>query len=253
MIFDMRGVAAALCGFAAWASASAAPCDGLAALTIPNVKIASAATMISGPSVLPGENTGLEKSLPEFCKVDAVADSETKIEVWLPTEDQWNGRFLGTDAGAMEPGVRQGYAVARTKNGDVHVMRETAAAIVKSFYGRAAEHSYFAGCSIRDVKALAERYPGDFDGILAGEPERLPDLRAFERRGGKLLAYEGSANSVVPPKASAGFFRLFLVPGLGHCGDGPATFDPLRALDKWVSDGVAPETTLNRSTARRIR
>jgi feruloyl esterase len=39
------------------------------------------------------------------------------------------------------------------------------------------------------------------------------------------------------------FFRLFLVPGMGHCsgGDGPNTFDTISALEQWVELGKAPE------------
>jgi hypothetical protein len=39
------------------------------------------------------------------------------------------------------------------------------------------------------------------------------------------------------------FFRLFMVPGMGHCGGGPGpnTFDALGALDQWVEHGKAPE------------
>jgi Tannase and feruloyl esterase len=182
--------------------------------------------------------------------VDTVTDSKVKIEVWLPTEDQWNGRFLGIGDGGMESVLRQGYAVARA-NGDVHSMTGAAAVIVRNFYGRTAEHSYFADCSIGGVQALdeAEHFPGDFDGIVAGVSKKtaIPDLRPFQNHGGRLLVYEGSADVVAPPKANAEFFRLFLVPGLTHCTD------LVGALDKWVSEGVAPEKTLNPSIARRIR
>jgi hypothetical protein len=248
----VRAVALTLAGWIGFGMAAlAAPCDRLASLAIPNTKITSAATMISGPDVLPGENTGLERSLPEFCKVDAVADSETKIEVWLPTEDQWNGRFLGTDTVAMESGLRQGYAIARVNNGDVHGMTETGAGIVLGFYRRSAEHSYFSGCGVGGNRALteAERYPADYDGIVVGASKQMaiPDLREFRRRNGKLLVYEASADLVMPHKAIPGLFRIFVDPGLGHCAVG------LGALDKWVSDGVAPETTLNRPAARRIK
>ena len=42
------------------------------------------------------------------------------------------------------------------------------------------------------------------------------------------------------------FFRLFMVPGMGHCDGGPGTttFDPLPALEQWVEKGVAPEKIL---------
>jgi feruloyl esterase len=87
-----------------------------------------------------------------------------------------------------------------------------------------------------------------------------PDLSAFKQRNGKLLMYHGWADPVVPPedgiayyesveKAMGGaqktsaFFRLFMVPGMGHCsgGPGPSAFDALGALDKWVAQGTAPD------------
>ena len=93
-----------------------------------------------------------------------------------------------------------------------------------------------------------------------------PDLSAFHAAGGKLIQYHGLADPVVPPRewidyyervqaaedvatppradASANFYRLFLAPGLYHCqgGPGPNVLDVQGALEKWVEQGVAPET-----------
>lgn len=85
-----------------------------------------------------------------------------------------------------------------------------------------------------------------------------PDLKAFQKSGGKLLLYHGWADPVVPPEDTIDYYgraqkvlgattsdsvRLFMVPGMGHCAGGPgaSTFDALRALDQWVN-GVVPET-----------
>ena len=104
----------------------------------------------------------------------------------------------------------------------------------------------------------------DFDKDLAFADHVLPqidsmdsDLTRFKQRHGKLLMYCGWADPVVPPEEGIGyyesveratpgtpdFFRLFMVPGMGHCGGGPGpnTFDPLRTLDRWVSDGTPPD------------
>jgi feruloyl esterase len=86
------------------------------------------------------------------------------------------------------------------------------------------------------------------------------DLKAFHDRNGKLVMYSGWADPVVPPgdvvhyyetvlqfmggvSKTQEFFRLFMAPGMGHCGggSGPATFDALGALDTWVTKGVAPD------------
>jgi feruloyl esterase len=107
----------------------------------------------------------------------------------------------------------------------------------------------------------------DFDRDLAYADTKMAvvnsidaDLKPFKARNGKLVMYHGWADSDVPPedgvryyeaveRAMGGpgqtteFFRLFMVPGMGHCsgGPGPNTFDAVRALDQWVEHGKAPE------------
>jgi feruloyl esterase len=100
--------------------------------------------------------------------------------------------------------------------------------------------------------------------LVASRPEfqpldaTNPDLTPFTSRGGKLLMYQGWAENGIPPRnvttyyenvkaktANAGdAVRLFMVPGMGHCGggDGAATFDMVAALDQWVTTGKAPAT-----------
>jgi hypothetical protein len=87
-----------------------------------------------------------------------------------------------------------------------------------------------------------------------------PDLRAFARRGGRLLVYHGWADAIVTPGATAdyyetaertmggreatqAFFRLFMVPGMGHCfgGPGPFAIDYLSALEDWVERDRPPD------------
>jgi hypothetical protein len=97
-----------------------------------------------------------------------------------------------------------------------------------------------------------------------------PDLHAFKERGGKLIQYHGWADSAIPPQESIGYFesaqaangstsdfyRLFMVPGMSHCGNGAgasafgnsvvvpqpdALHDVGMALDEWVAHGVAPD------------
>lgn len=56
-----------------------------------------------------------------------------------------------------------------------HVVSVASKRIIQAFYGRAAVHSYFSGCSTggREGLLLAQRYPHDFDGILAGSPTNV--------------------------------------------------------------------------------
>jgi feruloyl esterase len=107
----------------------------------------------------------------------------------------------------------------------------------------------------------------DFDRDLSYADERMAfvtandeDLGPFQRNSGKLLLYHGWADPVAPAEdtirylenvertmggaeRTAGFVRLFLAPGMGHCGGGPGpnSFDALAALDKWFADGAPPE------------
>ncbi len=87
-----------------------------------------------------------------------------------------------------------------------------------------------------------------------------PNLDAFRTHGGKLLMYHGWADNVSSARGTIdyydsvqrvvgdqaetqAFFRVFLVPGMGHCKGGPGTdtFDPVAALAAWVEHGQAPD------------
>src|SRR5579864_3486266 len=146
------------------------------------------------------------KDLPEFCRVTATlkpsSDSDIKVEFWLPTSG-WNrklqvvgnGGWAGTISyGALAQGLRDGYAAASTDTGhstpggafvaghpeklidfswrSEHEMTVKAKAIVSAFYGAAPHRSYWNGCSTGGHQALveAQRFPDDFDGIIAGAP-----------------------------------------------------------------------------------
>ena len=90
-----------------------------------------------------------------------------------------------------------------------------------------------------------------------------PELRKFKAAGGKLMIYQGwNDESVVPEKTidfydtatrtmggrtpTEGFFRLFMVPGMGHCTgqDGPFAIDYLSYMEKWVEQGKAPDALI---------
>jgi Tannase and feruloyl esterase len=86
-----------------------------------------------------------------------------------------------------------------------------------------------------------------------------PDLSRFKARGGKIVGYFGWADPALNPLMGVGyyesvmktmgpstteFYRLFMVPGMAHCGGGAgtSTFDALTPLVQWVEKGVAPAT-----------
>lgn len=135
------------------------------------------------------------------------SDSEITFTLWLPAAATWNGKYMqrgnGGWAGSIQPAVlvvplMRGYAVSATDDGHrtagimpdanwaighpeklidfgYRALHETATyskAIVLSYYGKPQAHAYFSGCSDGGREALmeAERYPEDFDGIIAGAP-----------------------------------------------------------------------------------
>lgn len=347
----------------------AGECAALAKHELTNVRIAIAQLVPAATDT------------PEFCRVQGEArpttDSQIGFEVWLPASG-WNGRYYqlgnGGFAGnihqpALAAELRRGNAVAATDTGHrasafdaswalghpekivdygYRSLSETAraaTALVREYYGTPPRFRYFTGCSNGGRQALmvAQRFPDEWDGILAGAPAldwtrqlatfaaqpagdvRLqltfaeqffrymvhddpawnlgqfeqhdfeharqrrignatlsqvldatdPDLTRFERRRGKLLMYFGWADDLLAPRMGVdyyervlarmggpertqAFFRLFMVPGMGHCQGGtePHAFgqayvspglrddpehDIRRALEAWVEQGRVPE------------
>jgi len=148
------------------------------------------------------------KVLPAFCRaavtVTPVKDSEIKFEIWMPATG-WNGKFVGVGNGgysgeiwywAMAEPLARGYATASTNTGHdggvmdasfamghpekladfgwraVHEMTVESKAITLAFYGRAPRLAYWNGCSTGGRQGLmeAQRFPADYDGIIAGAP-----------------------------------------------------------------------------------
>jgi len=90
-----------------------------------------------------------------------------------------------------------------------------------------------------------------------------PDLGAFKQSGGKLLLTHGWADTGITPENTIWYYdsvldkmsrnqsdwmRLFMAPGMGHCGGGPGvnTFDSIGTLENWVEKGVAPDQMMGR-------
>jgi hypothetical protein len=157
-------------------------------------------------SAASGMEAAIFKHTPAFCRVAATlspsADSDIRMEVWLP-ENGWNGGLKGQGNGGfagdinysgIAAAVGQGYASVSTDTGHslkthdwalghpekiadygyrgIHEMTVNAKLIVQAFYGQTQKHSYFASCSNGGRQALmeAQRYPADYDAILAGAP-----------------------------------------------------------------------------------
>jgi len=146
--------------------------------------------------------------IPQHCRVKLTlkpsADSNIYSELWMPT-DNWNGKLLvvgnGGFAGSiqgygdMQIALRLGYATAATDTGHnaadgpggmfalghpekivdfayraVHETTVESKRLIKAYYDRAAQYSYFKGCSTggRQAVMAAQRFPDDYDGIIAG-------------------------------------------------------------------------------------
>jgi hypothetical protein len=195
-----------LCSVAAMGQ-TATQCEGLVSVKLDGAKVTSATLVPAGAALadvkLPASAVS---KLPAFCRVKVTdtpsSDSDIQTEVWLPLAG-WNGRYRATGNGGfageiyfgdMSAAVMQGYATSGTDTGHtggtsgfalghpekvkdfgwraVHDMTVETKALVKAFYGKPAEHAYFTSCSDGGREALmeAQRFPADFDGILAGAP-----------------------------------------------------------------------------------
>jgi feruloyl esterase len=213
------------------------PCEKLADLTLTNARVTSATSLAAG-SFKPPAGPGLpapSTPLPAFCRVAGVAtptsDSEIRFEVWLPVsgwnnkyQQVGNGGFAGTiPFTAMAQAVIEGYATAGTDDGHaagpgakwaighpekvkdfgyraVHETSVQAKALIRAFYNRAASHVYFVGCSEGGREALteAQRYPDDFQGIVAGSP--AINWNHLQTRGlWDELALTETPDSYIPP------------------------------------------------------
>ena len=174
-------------------SMKAGDCASLKSLQLPDTKITSAAPVVAGATA--GVRAG-------HCAVDGVVGREIRFRLLLP--DQWNRKFMMGGGGGFVGGVdnqaigsiNAGYATVGTDTGHqgvatsarwalddlerqlnfghvgVHRVAETAKAIVRHYYNAPIERAYFNGCSNGGRQALmeAQRYPDDFDGIVAGAP-----------------------------------------------------------------------------------
>jgi feruloyl esterase len=228
-------------------AAHAATCWDLARLTLPTTTITSAALVGAGmfkagsaggaAGAAAGAQVAYAK-LPEFCRVSATlrpsADSDIKIEVWMPSA-QWNGRFQAVGNGgwagsipyaAMAAALAGGYATAGTDTGHVggtaafavghpekvidlgyravHEMTVQAKLLIDSFYGRPPQFSIWNGCSQggRQGITAAIRYPADFDGVIAGAPA----VNWMNLHAGRMAANRAanrSAAATIPPEKYA--------------------------------------------------
>jgi feruloyl esterase len=142
--------------------------------------------------------------VPSYCYVRGTILPSIRFHVQLPFPEEWNGRLLNIGDGGKDGDLdyaderlAQGYAVANSNMGHdagaepnssfawnnrqaemdfgyraVHLTAVASKTVVRAYYGRAAERAYFEGCSQggRSGFIEAQRFPYDFDGIVAGAP-----------------------------------------------------------------------------------
>jgi Tannase and feruloyl esterase len=198
-----------LAACAAPATAAPVACEALKGQAFEATTIASAELVAAGafkPS-MPGPPANYA-TLPAFCRVTGsirpTADSDIRFEVWLPAA-AWNGKFVqvgnGGAAGSIVHGalaqaLARGYATANTDMGhegtggdfswalghpekvtdyawrSFHLLTGVGKAITAAHYGRQPAKSYWYGCSTGGRQGLkeAQRFPEDYDAIVAGAP-----------------------------------------------------------------------------------
>jgi hypothetical protein len=218
----------------------------LPSASITTAKTYAAGTFVGPPQNFTGADlSAFYSKLPAFCRVivDAKpsADSVIKIEIWMPV-DEWNGRLQGLGNGGfagfidthdLGAAMAKGYAATATDTGHtaspndnptwalghpekvidfghrgIHEMTRLARLVLEQFYGSAPKHAYFAGCSDGGREALmeAQRYPADYDGILAGAP-------ANNWTGLLSMAAAYTDALIVPPGA---FIPPSKIPAIAH-------------------------------------
>jgi feruloyl esterase len=175
-------------------------------VTITSVKAGKPGFELPGQSGFMGNVPGMKISAP-FCRIEAfsapTSDSHIGIEGGLPDKANWNGTFLAagnagfigslSSAGLAEI-MQQGYVAGGTDTGHVdagfewaighpekwadwgyravHEMAVLTKKLAETYYGKPIQHSYWNSCHNGGNQGLneAQRYPDDFDGIVAGDP-----------------------------------------------------------------------------------
>jgi tannase/feruloyl esterase len=259
----LLGGASALAVFAGSSASAAARCEDLTKASTPQRTIEKAEIVPAG--AVQGQ-LGVVEGVPVVCKVTGFAASEPGsrigFEVWLPTQG-WNGRMQqignggfggGMNTTPLAQAVKAGYAASATDDGHtgspidgtwalnhperikdfaqraVHETADATKAIIANYYGRPQEFAYFNGCSEggREAFIAAQRYPKDYNGILAGAPA-LSWSRLMTNFIWNAQALHASDETYIP----AGKLQAIQAAALGQC-------DKLDGLaDGVISDPMA--------------
>ena len=231
----LLGSAVASCLALAGAASAAQTCESLSKLDLGNASVARAESIAAGTFKAPGGKA--MPNLPAFCRVTGVikpsSDSDIQFEVWMPASN-WNGKFQGVGNGGfagsigydqMANAVAHNYATAATDTGHhaagtdatwaldhpekiadfgyraIHETAVKAKVILHAFYSEDPKRSYFSSCSNGGRQALmeAQRYPEDYDGIIAGAPANYW-THLLANAAWDTLALTGDKDSYIPSK-----------------------------------------------------
>src|SRR4029077_8334330 len=206
----------------------------------PHAAITLAQTVGAGQFTIPNGRAGRGgnpfANLAAFCRVAATltpsSDSDIRIEVWMPASG-WNGKLQAVGNGAwagnisypaMATALAAGYASVSTDTGhiggnanfmvghpeklkdfeerSVHEMTVAAKAVAAAFYSSAPTQAYFNGCSTGGRQALteAQRYPLDFDAIVAGAPANFARRQTFGQIWLWQATHKDDASLLTPEK-----------------------------------------------------
>ncbi|MEJ2109493.1 MAG: tannase/feruloyl esterase family alpha/beta hydrolase [Acidobacteriota bacterium] len=185
-------------------------CESLKSIQIRNITITSVEKGEPGyelPGTSGFINAPAQKIQAPFCRIQAYSepsdDSHIGIEIWLPDAENWNGRFLAVGnpgfigsiaSSGIARNMERGYVSAGSDTGHVdegfewaighpekwadwghratHEMAVATKTLARAYYGEPVKYSYWNSCHNGGNQGLneAQKYPGDFDGIIAEDP-----------------------------------------------------------------------------------
>jgi len=254
-------------------------CEALHRISIPDTTIDSASVIASDGSCRVAATV-----------IHPPADNRIKVFIALPTK-AWNGRFRGTGGSSYAGGfieslntpVTKGYAVGATDTGNetgtasfaldssgkpawqrmrdnayvgIHDMTVVGKALTEAFYGKAPRYSYFVGGSTGGRQALteAQRYPNDYDGILALYPAIARDRYVPAQLWPQILMRDVNDFLSLEKREAATAAAVEACDGADGVGDGviddptQCAYDPAALIGVKVGD-----STFTATDARIIR
>jgi Tannase and feruloyl esterase len=221
-------------------------------------------------SLVPGTLTAAQASGLELYLDDVLDTNGEPVAPGMPVGDYATSGFEGqaeisapaVDPHGAEPWGDIGKGPSAWTRGDssirYFILREPTYDVNNEWPQRG--RSIFPGA----IALVRERTRAD----AADDPRKLHE---FLREGRKMILYHGFSDDMASPFRSVAFYkalarhehgyarlqehaRLFMVPGMGHCGGGggPNSFDTLTTLDNWITRGVAPDAIVasNRGSGR---